>query len=347
MNENPITPVPRDIAVITTEINLIVERTYANVSATLLEGAIEVGRRLCEAKEALPHGEWGKWLAESVRFSQSTAQNFMRVFKECGSPESPSYTLFSKSQTFGNLPYTKVLQLFGLPAEEREDFIAENDVVEMSSRELAQAIKERDEAREEAKRAREDAEAGQAAIREKKTLQGAFERAREHVEEANARAAAAEQAAAEAKEAAKKKNDRVISAAVKKALAEQQETLEKTQAELKAAQEVLEAAKKREEDLLSKAAAERQESEEKLIADAACAQEEAQKRIAELEAKLQRAMDPSVQKFTIYFEDFSNGYIDLKKVLSQIEDEETGIKFCRAIKMQLQAFLSDWEDVEV
>ena len=55
MNENPITPVPRDIRMVTAEINLIQERA----KAVVLDSAIEIGRRLYEAKAILPHGEWG------------------------------------------------------------------------------------------------------------------------------------------------------------------------------------------------------------------------------------------------------------------------------------------------
>ena len=119
--------------------------------------------------------------------------------------------------------------------------------------------------------------------------------------------------------------------------------MEKTQAELKAAQEVLDAAKKREEDLLSKAAAERQESEEKLIADATQAQEEAQKRIAELEAKLQRAANPAVQKFTACFEIFQKSYKDLTGALSAIEDEGLAQRFDDAVNTILQYWLDKKE----
>ncbi|MBQ7124922.1 MAG: DUF3102 domain-containing protein [Clostridia bacterium] len=52
------------------------------------------------------------------------------------------------SQTIGNLPYTKALLLLSVPSEEREEFVEENNVVEMSNAELKKAIKERDEALE-------------------------------------------------------------------------------------------------------------------------------------------------------------------------------------------------------
>ena len=44
--------------VIATEINTIRHQTRK----ILLAGALEIGRRLKEAKELLPYGEWGKWL---------------------------------------------------------------------------------------------------------------------------------------------------------------------------------------------------------------------------------------------------------------------------------------------
>jgi len=48
----------------------------------MLTNAIEVGKRLKEAKALLPHGEWGKWLVESVSYSQRTANRLMQLFEE-------------------------------------------------------------------------------------------------------------------------------------------------------------------------------------------------------------------------------------------------------------------------
>ena len=50
----------------------------------ILSYAIEIGRRLEEVKAMLPHGEWGAWLKNELDYSQSTAQNFMKVFREYG-----------------------------------------------------------------------------------------------------------------------------------------------------------------------------------------------------------------------------------------------------------------------
>ncbi|MGM9562482.1 MAG: DUF3102 domain-containing protein [Faecousia sp.] len=136
----------RDIQTVTTEIRTLTRQGQR----LILEYAIEIGRRLREAKSMLPHGEWGKWLREEVEFSQSSANNFMRMFDEYGADQISIFGAEAKSQTIGNLPYTKALKLLALPAEEREEFVQNEDVEHMSSRELEKAIRERDEARKQA-----------------------------------------------------------------------------------------------------------------------------------------------------------------------------------------------------
>lgn len=115
------------------------------------EAILTIGRCLIEAKGMLPHGEWKAWLEERVEFSQRTAQNFMRLARE-----------FSNPQALADLGATKALVLLALPPEEREQFVAEHNVVDMTSRQLEQAIKERDEAKAKA----EQAEAGRKAAEE-------------------------------------------------------------------------------------------------------------------------------------------------------------------------------------
>lgn len=132
----------RDIDTVTGEIIEICRQAQTMA----LSYAVEIGRRLCEAKELLQHGEWGNWLKERVNFSQSTANNLMRLFREYGSQQVVVCGVLSNSQALGNLPYTKALQLLAIPAEEREVFAEEHHVTEISTRELEQAIRERDEA---------------------------------------------------------------------------------------------------------------------------------------------------------------------------------------------------------
>lgn len=144
--------------VIAAEINSIKEQTRKVV----LYNSIEIGRKLVEAKELVPHGEWGNWLEEAVDYSKSTANNLMKIFEEYGSTQITLLDNNLKSQAFGNLNYSQAVLLLGLPSEEREKFVEENKVDEMSTRELKKAIadlkkankekdnalKERDEAME-------------------------------------------------------------------------------------------------------------------------------------------------------------------------------------------------------
>lgn len=151
----------------TSEVEITCTRDIEDITAEILEAKraggeaiLTIGRGLIEAKALLAHGEWLPWLTERVEFSERSAQNFMRLAREWSNP-----------QTLADLGASKALALLALPAEERADFIASVHVVdgaektteELSSRELAQAIRERDEARREAETARADAGAAEAA----------------------------------------------------------------------------------------------------------------------------------------------------------------------------------------
>ena len=127
----------RDIEAITTEI--------LNAKRVGGEAILTIGRCLIEAKEALPHGEWGAWLGERVEFSERTASRFMRLSRE-----------WTNRSALSDLGATKALTLLALPPEEREEFISathtvdgeEKSVIDMSARQLEQAIKDRKDALE-------------------------------------------------------------------------------------------------------------------------------------------------------------------------------------------------------
>ena len=110
------------------------------------EAILTIGRCLIEAKDMLPHGEWKNWLVDRVEFSERSAQRLMRLAREWSNPT-----------TLSDLGASKALSLLALPPEEREQFVAENNVIDMSARQLEQAIKERDEAHKAAEQARAEA----------------------------------------------------------------------------------------------------------------------------------------------------------------------------------------------
>lgn len=137
----------RDIETITTEI-IQLKQDAGNA-------ILGIGQRLIEAKSMLSHGEWLAWLEERVEFSERTATRFMRLARE-----------WTNQTALSDLGATKALTLLALPPEERETFMAESHlvdgeektVVDMTSRELERAIKERDAARQEAEAAKADAQ---------------------------------------------------------------------------------------------------------------------------------------------------------------------------------------------
>jgi len=57
-------------------------RHHADAQAKAREAvhhAIEAGRLLTEAKAALPHGEWSKWLSDNFDGSARTAREYMKL----------------------------------------------------------------------------------------------------------------------------------------------------------------------------------------------------------------------------------------------------------------------------
>lgn len=119
----PAEPV-RDIDIITEEINFYKQQAGMAI--------LEIGKRLAEAKMQLSHGEWLPWLEEKVEFSERSAQQYMRLWKEYG-----------KSATVADLGVRKALVLLALPESEREAFAAENHAADMTAKELEEAVRQR------------------------------------------------------------------------------------------------------------------------------------------------------------------------------------------------------------
>lgn len=123
---------PRTIEAVTDEIIEIKQRVS--------EDFMELGQRLCEAKELLPHGEWLPWLEEKVQFSERTAQKFMALAREYA----------ANPQLAADLGSEKAFALLALPEPEREAFMAQPQTVngktkpaaDLSRREFAQAVQQ-------------------------------------------------------------------------------------------------------------------------------------------------------------------------------------------------------------
>ncbi len=116
------------------------------------EAILTIGRCLTEAKQSLPHGEWLPWLNERVELSERTAQKFMKLAREWSNPN-----------TLADLGASKALMLLALPDSERERFAEDHNVIDMSARQMEQAIRERKEAQEAAARAEAEAKTAEEA----------------------------------------------------------------------------------------------------------------------------------------------------------------------------------------
>lgn len=103
------------------------------LSAQTVANICQIGKLLTEAKSMVGHGGWEKYLEEQVSYSQSTANNFMRLYREYGE-------FGPNLQTFGNLNPSQALALLALPEGKREEFAESHDVESMSVRALKAQI---------------------------------------------------------------------------------------------------------------------------------------------------------------------------------------------------------------
>ena len=141
MADNTVVAV-RSIEIVTAEIHTIRD----NVAKVFMDGVVQIGRRLEEAKQLVPQGEWLAYLDKELGYKPSTAQNYMRIAREFGDGQ---IGLSGKTpgDFFGQLGYSQLLPLLGLPEEEREQLAEEHDLAGMSSREIQALVRERDEAK--------------------------------------------------------------------------------------------------------------------------------------------------------------------------------------------------------
>lgn len=119
----------RDAGMIADEINAIKQE----VRDTAIRGAIEIGKRLLEAKSLVPYGSWGKWLQDNVDYSERTAQDLMRIANEYGRRETQALAEIQNT--------TQAVLLLALDGAEREQFVQEHDMATISTRELEEELR--------------------------------------------------------------------------------------------------------------------------------------------------------------------------------------------------------------
>lgn len=149
----------RNLDTIAGEINTIKQQARSYIT----NSCIEIGARLTEAKRIIGHGNWSKWLEESVDYSERTAQNLMKIYRAFG-VEGNQGKLFGKeldAEQVKELNYTQMTALLKIrDDDERAEFMEEHqeELKDMSTRELEAKIKELNEAKEKAEEGRKKAE---------------------------------------------------------------------------------------------------------------------------------------------------------------------------------------------
>lgn len=138
------------LAALTAEVNVL--------ASQMAQHALQIGRKLKEIKELLPHGEFEAYVEEHCGFKQRLARQFMRIAAEYTVETLPS-----------GLSVSKVYELLALPADQREAFVASHDVESATVRQL----------REEIRQAKQQAET---AAQDRETLQVQLDAAREQLD---------------------------------------------------------------------------------------------------------------------------------------------------------------------
>lgn len=326
---NAATP-QREIGVVTAEVREL-KRQAQTMALTY---AIEIGRRLAEAKAILPHGSWGEWLEKEVEFSQSTAGNYMKLFEAYGNQQMSLFGIFGNSQTIANLDYTKALKLLAVPEEEREAFAEEVDAEHLSVRELETAIRERNEARAQAEEERKKAAEYEEALEKAEAAKNQVLEKAEQVDYLHQRAAEAERAkqelAAELTKTVAQLEDARNHPKIPDGERQKIEKAARQQGEAAGQKKLEEAQRKaqREAEAAAKKAAEELEAARKQAADAAAAQraaeaaaDAARRELEEARARIKMS-SPDVAAFKTMFDALQGQIVKIRELLKKIGAED-------------------------
>lgn len=339
----------RTLEMVTAEIKYL----DAQAGRLVMGHALEIGKRLTEAKAMVAHGEWGSYLETELHYTQTTANKLMKVYDEYGASQIGLFGPEVNSETFTNLTYSKALALLSVPREEREAFAKAVDAEHLSTRELQQAIRERDEAR----KAQEAAEAREKEAREE--LAETSEMLDKTLDERNARGVIIhehEESLAALEKELEELKSRPVEVAVQEpdpaevekraaelaASAKAEAEKQAAAAKAEAAEQVKKAREKAREDretLLAKL----KEAEGKLAAAGSEDKAEAEKLRAETE-QLRKQLAMSGQEVTIFklrFMAWQEAHKQMAEAFNAL-DEETREKMRAAIRAQVKSW--GWAD---
>lgn len=139
------------------EINILNKSLEASLGQAL-HYAVQIGQKLNEAKDSLPHGEFGAWLDENCTVKERQAQNYMRLARE-----NPN---FLNTQSSAYLGIDAAMALLSAPDAVQEEVTQRLEMGESITHREIQELKRANAELEAAKAAAEKASEWSASERE-------------------------------------------------------------------------------------------------------------------------------------------------------------------------------------
>lgn len=126
----------RDGQTIITEIKTL----YYQAQIHAINSFIQIGQKLIELKDMVPHGQWADYIKENLDWNERKVQRFMQLAE--GYSDGSAYArLISNPSFLSDLNMTNALALLAIPEDEVEDFAEAHVSEDTSNKELAEEIK--------------------------------------------------------------------------------------------------------------------------------------------------------------------------------------------------------------
>lgn len=321
------------------EINIITEQA----NKTLLNAAIEIGKRFAAAKLEVEHGKFAQWCADNTDYSQRMAENYIKIYNDYGKNQMTLWGDLRNSHSISGLGVSKLLLLSAIPPDEREEFVEENNITDNTTvQELKKLLsqKEADEKikTDEIERLKEAIEKKQEEIdstnRTNKEYSDRISELNKHIEELeNSEPAAAdnsdmtrmiEEAREEERSALQKEIDKFKDKAKKS-----KEKQEKLQLDI---------------DRLTKEKQEAQEREaekQKRLNEAEAERAELKRTIEKMKSEAAKGRDDAAVRLNIKFEAAQEAVGGVMEALADIEDTAKHDKFKSAIVNTIEKILKE------
>lgn len=265
----------------------------------------------------LGHETFEEYVEQDVGIKQRQAYTYIQALESLGE---------KYLQSNASLGISKLGMLAALPWYERKEVEENNDVAEMSTRELKKAIGKLHEAQEQLTLITAERDELAKSSQEHEDLSDTVRRLREELKAATEKPAAT---------VVREPTDDEIKQYTAKAVEKERERAEKEKA--KAVSE----AEKRAREEAKKAAAEEAEKKYKAVIDAAEKEKsELTGRLEKIEKDAKLTASPEVAKFSVYFDSIQKYINVMRGIIASMDDETTAVKL-RAAMQKLGALLQE------